>query len=491
MIALLLIVPVVLALLLLVVRSRIASSLFLLGYAFLHLGLSIVLVIRNGSFTRYFRADGMSVLFLLLLSAVVLCVSIYTVYYFRDVRGEHTERDYSTAVLYLLLFIDSVNGVLLSTNLGLLWVFLEASTLTSVALVNFERKGSSLEAAWKYIFICSIGISLGFIGIIFISFGSLQTASLFFDDLGRVAGSMNPFWLRLSFPFIVIGFGTKMGLAPVHSWLPDAHSEAPAPISALLSGALLNSALFGILRVLVIMKKAGEGAFAGNLLAIMGFLSLFVSVIFVLGARNYKRMLAYSSIENMGIISIGIGIGGAGIFAALLHMVGHSLSKSSFFLTAGNVDRLAHSRQIADVRGLFRRDRTTAWLWIASLLAISAMPPFVTFLSEFLLVRRLFERGALPAVLFLLLVVTIVFGMTQSVIRMVSGGDEEGDSVGQATAEVGAPRALGPQRSAHLPVLAYLPQLLLLATAAAIGLVVPGPLFALLRRAAAYLGGSP
>ena len=491
MIALLLITPVLLAVVLLVVRSRIVSSLFLLGYAVLHLGLTVALVARGGSFTRYFRADGMSSLFLLLLSAVVLCVSIYAVYYFRAVRGEHSEREYSTAVLYLLLFVDSVNGVLLSTNLGLLWVFLEASTLTSVALVNFERKGSSLEAAWKYIFICSIGISLGFIGIIFISFGSLQTASLFFDDLTRAAGSMNTFWLRLSFPFIVIGFGTKMGLAPVHSWLPDAHSEAPAPISALLSGALLNSALFGILRVLAIMNDAGIGAFAGNLLAIMGFLSLFVSAIFVLGARNYKRMLAYSSIENMGIISIGIGIGGPGIFAALLHMVGHSLAKSSFFLTAGNVDHLAHSREIGDVRGLLRRDRITAWLWIASLLAISAMPPFVTFLSEFLLVRRLFERGALPAILFLLLVVTVVFGMTQSVIRMVSGGEADIASLGQAPAGVGAPRDNGVGRPGRLPVAAYMPQLLLLATAAAIGVVVPGPLLVLLRRAAAYLGGLP
>ncbi len=491
MIALLLIVPVVLALVLLLVRSRIASSIFLVGYSFLHLGLSVALVARGGSFTRYFQADGMSALFLLLLSAVVVCVSIYTVYYFRDVRGEHSEREYSTAVLFLLLFIDSVNGVLLSTNLGLLWVFLEASTLTSVVLVNFERKGSSLEAAWKYIFICSIGISLGFIGIIFISFGSLQTASLLFDDLGRAAGSMNPFWLRLSFPFIVIGFGTKMGLAPVHSWLPDAHSEAPAPISALLSGALLNSALFGILRVLAIMNDAGDGAFAGNLLAIMGFLSLFVSAIFVLGARNYKRMLAYSSIENMGIISIGIGIGGPGIFAALLHMVGHSLAKSSFFLTAGNVDHIAHSREIADVRGLLRRDRTTAWLWIAGLLAISAMPPFVTFLSEFLLVRRLFERGTLPAVIFLVLVVTIVFGMARSVIRMVSGGEEERASAAPLSADAGPPRAHGAGRPARLPLPAYLPQLLLLGSAAAIGLVVPGPLLGLLHRAAAYLGGSP
>lgn len=481
-IAILLISPVALALFV-VLTPRVRPTFAALLLAALVQALCVVLLVGSPeSLTAYFRADALSLLFLGLLSIVLVATSIYLVGQFaRSVPRDHS-RHFATFAAFFLLFVDSMNGAILTTHLGLFWVFLEASTLTSVVLVNFDGTRRSLEAAWKYVFICSIGISLAFIGIVLLGIADLSNRSLFFTDLYRAAPSMSPFWLKMAFAFVLIGFGTKMGLAPVHSWLPDAHSEGPAPISALLSGALLNVALLGILRVDRILNAGGSGRFASSLLLTMGFLSLFVSAVFILGSTNYKRMLAYSSIEHMGIISIGFGAGGIGIFAALFHMVGHSLSKSAFFLTSGNLHDLAESNEISAVRSLLRRDRITAALVLAAFLAVSAVPPFSTFVSEVLLVWALIKRSALLVVLFLLLLVVILYGMGDRAVEIAfrTGAEEvEGSHQDGRT-----PRSPG-----HLSLWAYLPQVLLLALAALLGVYLPGRIDSMLHSAAALLGG--
>jgi hydrogenase-4 component F len=315
-----------------------------------------------------------------------------------------------------------MTGVLLSTHLALLWVFIEATTLTSAPFITFDRSRRSLEALWKYVFICSIGIALSFVGIILLSMGAGHLDSLFFSDLCRNARSIDPFWLKTAFLFLVIGFGTKAGLAPVHAWLPDAHSEAPSPVSAMLSGTLLNAALLGIARVFKLMTLAGAGSEARTILVVMGFLSLFVSAVFMLKSVNYKRMLAYSSIENMGIAAIGISAGGIGAFAAMLHIASHSLTKASFFLTSGNIYHRHHTKDIGSVQGLLKSDAVTGWLWIACFLGIAGFPPFPSFFSELLVAQSLLKQGSAGlAALYLVLLAVIVYGMGRAVFRMSFG----------------------------------------------------------------------
>lgn len=469
----LLTVPLALGALAFLIRRRWANRAALLGTAALLLATVIAWAAgadRGGSagwLSEYLAADAAGLVFLAIMALVFAGAAVYSLFYFRE-RGL-TSRQEAVFTAEMLMFVAAMTGVILSRHLALLWVFVEATTLTSALLIYFERRKSSLEAAWKYIFICSVGIALAFVGIIVLSIGSQSIGSLFFADLGRRASEINPFWLKMAFAFILVGFGTKIGVAPLHAWLPDAHSEAPSPVSALLSGALLNSTFLGLLRVREIMVRAQAQDFSDFLLLVTGFLSLLISAAFLLQTANYKRMLAYSSIENMGLLFIGTTLGPAGLYAALLHSAAHSLAKASLFLTSGNILSLYASKRIEDVRGLLRRDPRTGWLWIVSFLAVAGFPPFPAFLSKFLLIRAFFAagRGWLAAP-FLLLIVVIVFGLGGAVFRM-SFGDPPASAPG-----------LRPD------VLALAPQMLLLALLLSIGLSIPGAVQTLLRTAAGF-----
>ena len=243
-------------------------------------------------------------------------------------------RNYS---FMILVFVLSMTGTILSTDLGIAWVLVEATTLSSAYLIYFNKTKHSIEAAWKYVFICSIGIALAFVGIILLNISTGSVNTLNYAQLYKYAQTFDANWLKIAFVFMLFGFGAKMGLAPIHFWLPDAHSEAPSPISALLSATLLNSAFMVIVRVVKIMTLADCLDYARVMLLVMGFLSLFVTAVFIYHIKNYKRMLAYSSIENMGILAIGTALGGAAYYAVILHLIGHSLAKASFFLTSGNM----------------------------------------------------------------------------------------------------------------------------------------------------------
>jgi hydrogenase-4 component F len=362
-------------------------------------------------------------------------------------------------------------GSILSSHLGFSWVFIEATTLFGAVLIYAERGRATLEAVWKYIFICSIGVSFSFIGIILLSMAGIQEQSLFFADLTRNADRLNPFFLKLSFAFILVGFGTKMGLSPVHSWLPDAHSEAPSPVSALLSGVLLNASAIIIIRFTMLMNSAGLRSFSGTLIIIMGVLSIIVSTSYIVTSTNYKRMLAYSSIENMGIIAIGIGIGGSALFAALLQTLVHSLAKSGLFLASGNIYRLFKSKHIEDVRGLFVHDRLTAYIWVAGFIALSGLPPFGGFISKFFFAKALIEKGYL--FLFIpvfLLMIIIIAGMCRTVMRM---------SFSPGTGEA-------PVKIVKHP-LSYIPQLVFLSLLLLIGITLPGPLLRIIENALAFI----
>jgi hydrogenase-4 component F len=422
MIELLLFTPLVLGLIVFIIKSKAVNIIATLLYAILFITISIMLYLQPASFSEYFRVDDLNIFFLLVLAVLFAGTAIYNI----DFLMHDEENNYrqSLYTIYMLLFTGSMAGVILSTHLALLWVFVEGTTLSSAFLIYYHRTETTMEATWKYLFICSIGIAIAFVGITLFSMGLGGVNSFFFDDLVKNAKSINPFWLKLSYPFILVGFGTKVGFAPVHAWLPDAHSESPSPVSALLSGTLLNAALLGIIRMNKIMEVADMGWYVQMLLLLAGFLSLLVSAVYIRIVNNYKRLLAYSSIENMGIILIGLGAGGPGLFAAMLHLVSHSLAKGSLFLTSGNILHRYKTKEIGSVSGLLKGDSATGWIWIFSLIAIIGLPPFPIFISEFYIIKAFFLNGQYPlAVLFFLLLTVIMAAMLKNMLRMSFGED--------------------------------------------------------------------
>ena len=459
MINLILLFPLLACLILFLFKSKFLNNLMINLYALLHFVVSLAFCL-NVDFlpmwqpNKFFAVDSTNRIFLMVMSIVFLAVAIYNNGYTKNEASLTRKlRHYTYMVLF---FVFSMTGAVLSTNLGASWVFIEGTTLASAYLIYFHKTKHSIEAAWKYVFICSIGIALAFVGIILMTVATGNLNTLFYSELFNNAPLFNHFWLQLSFVFILFGIGTKMGLAPVHFWLPDAHAEAPSPISALLSATLLNSAFLMIVNVFRIMVLSGCDSFARLMLLAMGFLSLFITAVFVYHINNYKRMLAYSSIENMGILAIGTALGGVGMLAAIIHLIGHSLIKASFFLTSGNVLEIYGTKKIKSVTGLMKTDRKTAWLWVASFLGIVAFPPSVLFISEFLMVKTMFLKGHfIMCALFLLLLTIVLYGLGKAVVKM---------SFSAPTHEV---------EPVKLSWTMYLPQVVMLILAFVIGIYMP------------------
>jgi hydrogenase-4 component F len=323
-------------------------------------------------------------------------------------------------------------------------------------------------------------------------------------------------WLKAAFVLFLVGYGTKMGLVPLHTWLPDAHSEAPSPVSALLSGALLNCAFLAILRLHSILVAAGLGGFSGAMLVGFGILSVVAAAAFLVRQADYKRMLAYSSVENMGLLALGAGLGGAGGFAALLHAGNHTMAKGMLFLAAGNILMGTRTKVVAQATGLRERMPATAALWIAGLLAITGMPPAGVFVSKLLIARRAFEAGRFWIAGLMLFALAMAFaGMTAVALRMVYGKAAAGQAVAPpahaAAAEAAAPShasdavaaaAVGvavapaaPQaaeaRPLREPLWSLLPPIALGLVVLLLGLYLPAPLSRLIGQAAAQLGVGP
>ncbi len=463
MIDLILIYPLVVGMLIFLIRKKAFDVFAVNSYAVLHFAVSCILVFSESPYlssVRYFAVDGTNRIFLLVLSVVFLMAAIYNTGYIRHMKFE--EKRIRFYMFLILIFTFAMTGTTLSTNLGLAWVFVEATTLTTAYLIYFNRTRNAIEAAWKYVFICSVGIALAFVGIILLNISTDRINTLNYSILTVNSFQFDPFWLKAAFVFIVFGFGTKMGLAPVHFWLPDAHSESPSPISALLSATLLNSAFLVILRVLKILETAGYDSYGRLILMVMGFSSLLVTAVYVNKIRNYKRMLAYSSVENMGILAIGTALGPAAMYAVMLHVIGHSFAKASFFLTSGNVLELFESRRVNRVSGLNSVDRKTGWLWIFSYLAICAFPTSSLFISEYLIIKVMFsQHHYLMCALFVILLTVILHGFAEVVFSMTFGKlpAEREEQVRE--------------NKKKLSWCMYVPQMLLLAMVFTLGVYVP------------------
>ena len=400
-------------------RSASSQQVIQLSYAVILfiLNISIYLFNLKASYflEEYFYFDTINKILLLIMSIIFLSVMIYQM---KDYK-ENTFKPKTEYTSCLLAFIFAMLGALLSRHLALLWVFIEATTLSSTFLIWYDRSKSSLEAAWKYLFICSIGISLAFVGIILLSMGTSSHHTLFFDDLLANAHIFSPFWLKISFIFMLVGFGTKMGLAPMHTWKADTYSQAPTHISALLASILFNVAMIPIFRIYKLMKLAGLETYSSNIIMITGFMSLIISTYYIRRIKNYKRMLAYSSIENAGIIMIAIALGGFGTFAAIIHIISHSFAKTFLFLTAGNIEKIYQTPKIEQVKGLAQKSPLIGSLWILGFLSIACLPPFLSFISEFNVIKAfIFKKYYLHLIGFLILTTMIIYNMGKAFFSM-------------------------------------------------------------------------
>ncbi|MDP3860905.1 MAG: hydrogenase 4 subunit F [Phaeovulum sp.] len=371
------------------------------------------------------------------------------------------------------LMMFGMNLALLSNNIGLMWVAIEVATLTTVLMVGIYRTHAALEAAWKYFILGSVGIALALFGTILVYLAAQPVLgegaeSMIWTSLIARAGEFDPAILNLAFVFLLLGYGTKVGLAPLHAWLPDAHAEGPTPISAVLSGLLLNVALYAVLRFKMLIATHPEALAPGPLMVSMGLLSVIFAAFMLYRRRDIKRLFAYSSIEHMGIIVFAFGMGGPlANFAGLLHMVMHSLTKSAIFYSVGHVAQIKGTQQIDGIKGLTQSHPVLGWGLALGVLAIAGMPPFGVFMSEFLVVTSTFARAP---VLALLLVFGLLVAFGALLMRL------SGFIFGAPTGKV------GPAEASFVPLYAHLALVL------AAGIYLPGPVVAWFQAVAALLG---
>jgi hydrogenase-4 component F len=359
-------------------------------------------------------------------------------------------------------------------NLGAMWIAIEATTLASAPLIYTHRSAATLEATLKYVLVCSVGIALALLGSVLVALamdaGGVDVPAAF-SALTVEAKRLDPLWLKAGFVFILVGYGTKMGLAPMHTWLPDAHSEAPSPASALLSGVLLNCAYLGIFKTHKIMHAAGLAHFSGTILIAFGLVSILVAATFILRQTEYKRLLAYSSIENMGIIAFGTGVGGPAAYGAVLCLIHHSLIKSSLFLSSGTILQGCGSRLIDGAGALARRMPRTFVAFFSGFAGISGFPPFGLFLGEVFIVLGAFRAGHYAAAAVFILCLGVIFaGFANHVMKM---------SFGEAGAE---------GRIEEKPALVW-PQLALLLTSLVLFFWIPDSVYETIVHAVNAVGG--
>lgn len=359
----------------------------------------------------YISVEPLAAWVLLCTGTVYLLASIYAIGYMRMLHEDARLPQFY--ILFALFALTMFLGPLMN-NVGLYWIAIELTTLVSTFLIGFEHAPEAIEAAWKYIMVVSAGISLALLGTILLYWaGSLvlgPTYDMTWSALTVVGPRLSKPVLLLGFLLMLIGYGTKVGLAPMHTWLPDAHSEGPAPVSVMLSGALLNTAMIGIVRFLSIADAAGIGRICHIALVTLGTLSLLVASLFIVKQRGVKRLMAYSSIEHMGVIALGFGFGGPlGIAGSLYHMINHSLNKSLMFFGAGNAMRVFGSKEILNIRRVAAHYPVQGLIWLAGAVAITGAPPFGLFLSEFTILRAGFATPSAWAAYAMLLLLIVIF----------------------------------------------------------------------------------
>lgn len=449
----------------------------LVGTGALHLVLSLLLWKNRPEafFNEYFAVTPEGLLSLLVISLLFFLISVYTVGYLKE--SELRSENIFTG--FMLLFLSTMTMVTLSDHIMVLWIAIEATTIASAPLIYTYRSSASLEATWKYVLICSVGIAMALLGSVLITLsmdiGNVD-AALSFSALTEVAKALDPTWLKAAFVFILVGYGTKMGLAPMHTWLPDAHSEAPSPASALLSGVLLNCAYLGIFKTNKIMYAAGLGDFSGTILIVFGLMSILAAATFILKQNEYKRMLAYSSIENMGIIAVGTGIGGIAAYGAVICMIHHSLIKASLFLSSGNILLGYGDRMIKGTGDMVSRMPKTFVAFFSGFAGISGFPPFGIFIGEMFIIVGAFKTGHyVTAGIFIFSMCVIFAGFANQVMKISFDDFKNNDSN----------KTIGVKEKASL----VWPQYILLLTSLVLCFFIPDTIYQTIVDAVTAIGG--
>jgi hydrogenase-4 component F len=387
---------------------------------------------------EFLRADALSTL-------LALCVSVVGALAAWLGPGMGGDDGYDGAQarrfrIFANLFAFTMLFAVTTNNVGFMWIAIEATTITSAMLIPLHVTKASVEASWKYILIGSIGIALAFAGTVlgyfdFVNLAGRQETALNWTVLMAAAHQLHPPVIQLAFVFILIGYGTKAGLAPMHTWLPDAHSEAPAPLSAMMSGVLLAVALYAVIRWEAVVNAAVGSRFTDGLFIALGVLSIAIAAFSLVVQRNYKRMLAYSSIEHTGLMCVGLALGPLGTFAAMLHLLNHTLAKSTMFFLAGRVLHRYGTTEIRRVSGLLTAMPWTGGLFAAGVLAVIGLPPFGLFISEFALFRAGFAAGRPWLMGLVLALLTVAFiSMIGHLNRMLYGAPAGGTAVGEGNA---------------------------------------------------------
>lgn len=439
-------------------------------------------VYREGhsEYGAYLAAGPLETVVLITVALVGLAAACYSIGYLREeVRKQII--GFSRVRQYFVLFhffLMAMFFAIITVNPIIMWIAIEATTLSTAFLISFYNKASSMEAAWKYLIINSIGLLLGFFGtLLFLTPATDSGADRFIDwhALGESASSMNPTLAKVAFIFVLIGYGTKVGLSPMHTWLPDAHSKAPSPISALLSGSLLNVAMLAILKFKIVADIAISASFSRSLMIYFGVVTITIPAFIIITQKNYKRLFAYSSIEHMGIITLGFGFGGLGTFGALLHMIYHSLAKSVLFFSAGNILLKYGSTKMIKVREVLSVLPVTGVLLLMGFLTITGMPPFGIFLTEvYILSAGIADH--MPVVIVVLFMLLLVFaGFLRHIVDMTLSGNSSTDT---------KPGTIG--ESNYLTVA---PPIFLLTLLVVGGFYLPAPVKSLITSAASLING--
>jgi hydrogenase-4 component F len=435
---------------------------------------ALSLFVRKPETGPYILVDDLNIVFIVLNTFVAFTTSVFSASYIAHEleigRLTPVQLRFYHAMYQLLLF--GMNLALVANNIGLMWVAIEMATLTTVLMVGIYRTPEAIEAAWKYFILGSVGIALALFGTILVYMTARPVVGEGLDGMVWTVliahvSAFDPAQLNLAFVFLMLGYGTKVGLAPLHAWLPDAHAEGPTPISAVLSGLLLNVALYAVLRFKLLLDGNSAAIAPGPLMAILGLVSLVFAAFMLYRRRDIKRMFAYSSIEHMGIIAFAFGIGGPlANFAGLLHMVMHSLTKSAIFFTVGHISQVKGTQKISDIRGLTVTHPMLGWGLVIGVFAIAGLPPFGMFMSEFLVVSSTFARApwlAIPLVGGLL----VAFGALLLRLHGMAFGKPSGD--------------VAPIKASSLPIAAHF-GLVLMA-----GIWLPPPLVAWFQHVASLL----
>lgn len=444
----------------------------------LHLIIATMLIAKPPppSLDGWILLDPLGKLVLLGITILFFFCAIYSVGYL----AYRQERSNRTLCMGLLLCLSAMSLATVSQHLGLLWLAIETTTLAMAPLIYFNRNARSIEATWKYMMICSIGIAMALLGIYFLAYATVVSnikPTLLLAPLLAGAKSLSPAWLNGSFIFLLVGFGTKIGLAPLHTWKPDAYGEAPGLVGALLAGGLVNCGFLGICRICQVSAAAGNTHFYQEALIALGFLSMITAAVFVLKQADFKRVLAYSSVEHVGFLAIGLGMGKGALYGTLFHLLNNSFIKGVLFLTAANIHRSYKSKRVERVRGVIERLPWSGWLFMTALFAVTGSPPFSSFISEFMVISSIFDSGKPFAGISLAILFGIIFiGMATTILPILSG---RGD--GKDLDDSG-------YRDKFLTIM---PPLLLMLIALILGIWIPAPLQTILSEAAAMLGAQP